>query len=68
MFNASAAPNSVICVSSAPHLPSISSQLVFPMPAWKPEPTQEMVFVVGQRETELDQRAKQLDQREGESL
>jgi 2-polyprenyl-3-methyl-5-hydroxy-6-metoxy-1,4-benzoquinol methylase len=57
-------PNSIICICSHPDLLSVTRQIVFPVPAWKPEPIHEMVFRLKECEAELDQREFSLNERE----
>lgn len=56
--------NSIICISSHPDFLPVTSQIVFPVPAWKPEPIHEIVFRLSELEDDLKQRAFRLNERE----
>jgi 2-polyprenyl-3-methyl-5-hydroxy-6-metoxy-1,4-benzoquinol methylase len=57
-------PNSIICICSHPDLLPVTRQIVFPVPAWKPEPIQEMGLRLAGCEAELRQREFSLNERE----
>jgi SAM-dependent methyltransferase len=53
--------NSIVCVSSAPHLRPASSLLSLPVPAWKPDTPEEIALHARYMESTIGTQAAQID-------
>ncbi len=62
----SSSPNSIICICRNPRLLPATRHIVFPVPAWKPEPIHEMIFGLAESEAKLKQRELNLNEREAD--